>query len=206
MRRVSAPAIVDPLPYPGIAHILEERARTRPDLVLYTILAEGRERDVTAREFRAEVVALARGMAAQGIRPGDRVGLLSRTRYEWTLVDFALWWLGAVPVPVYDTSSPDQIAWILSDSRATAVFVESDELAQRVREADGITAFPAAQRIRVFDTDTPELSLEAVVQAAIARGFRTMGLTEHMPRTELRDLYPEEVFRDLSCTPGLLQN
>ena len=114
MRRVSAPAIVDPLPYPGIAHILEERARTQPDLVLYTILAPGRERDVTAREFRAEVVALARGMAAQGIRPGDRVGLLSRTRYEWTLVDFALWWLGAVPVPVYDTSSPDQIAWILS--------------------------------------------------------------------------------------------
>ena len=169
MRRVSAPAIVDPLPYPGIAHILEERARTQPDLVLYTILAPGRERDVTAREFRAEVVALARGMAAQGIRPGDRVGLLSRTRYEWTLVDFALWWLGAVPVPVYDTSSPDQIAWILSDSHATAVFVETDELAGRVREAHGITPFPAEQRIRVFDTDDAQISLDAVVRAGAGR-------------------------------------
>ncbi|MDO4919959.1 long-chain fatty acid--CoA ligase [Kocuria sp.] len=173
MRRVSAPAIVDPLPYPGIAHILAERADTRPDLVLYTVLAEGRERDVTARQFRDEVVGLARGMAAQGIRAGDRVGILSRTRYEWTLTDFALWWLGAVPVPVYDTSSPDQIAWILSDSGATAVFVETDELAQRVREAARITDFPAAHRIRVFDTADPELSLDTVLAAGAERADLT---------------------------------
>ncbi|CAL8897416.1 long-chain-fatty-acid--CoA ligase [Kocuria varians] len=163
MRRVTAPAIVDPLPYPGIAHILARRAEQTPDAVLYTVLTEGRERDVTARQFRDEVVALARGIAARGIGPGDRVGLLSRTRYEWTLVDFALWWLGAVPVPVYDTSSPDQIAWILSDSQSRAVFVENDELAERVREAAQGTAFPAAERICVFDTDTAEFSLDALV-------------------------------------------
>ncbi|RKQ36151.1 AMP-dependent synthetase/ligase [Kocuria tytonis] len=183
MRRVSAPAIVDPLPYPGIAHILAERANTRPDLVLYTVLAEGRERDVTARQFRDEVVALARGMAEQGITPGDRVGLLSRTRYEWTLVDFALWWLGAVPVPVYDTSSPDQIAWILSDSRATAVFVETDELAERVRRAAEITPFPAADRIRVFDTETAEASLTALISA----GSRRTDLTEPYDGVRLDD-------------------
>ncbi|RLY91179.1 long-chain fatty acid--CoA ligase [Kocuria tytonicola] len=169
MRRVSAPALVNPLPYPGIAHILAERAREQPDLVLYTVLTAGRERDVTARQFRDEVVGLARGMAEQGVRPGDRVGILSRTRYEWSLVDFALWWLGAVPVPVYDTSSPDQIAWILSDSEATGIFVESEELAQRVREAARITPFPAEQRIRVFDTDTPDVSLESVVAAGAHR-------------------------------------
>ncbi|WNB89933.1 long-chain fatty acid--CoA ligase [Glutamicibacter protophormiae] len=169
MRRVSAPAIVDPLPYPGTAHILAARAEKSPDAVLYTVLAPERERDVTARQFRDEVAALARGMAARGIGAGDRVGLLSRTRYEWSLADFALWWLGAVPVPVYDTSSPDQIAWILSDSEAVAVFVETDELAERVRAAAEITPFPAVQRICVFDTTADELSLDALVAAGSHR-------------------------------------
>ena len=169
MRRVSAPAIVDPLPYPGIAHILAERAEQKPDTVLYTVLAEGRERDVTARQFRDEVVALARGIAAKGIRPGERVGLLSRTRYEWTLVDFALWWVGAVPVPVYDTSSPDQIAHIMSDSQAVALFVETDELAERVQRATGITEFAAARRICVFDTASGENSLEAMIAGGADR-------------------------------------
>jgi long-chain acyl-CoA synthetase len=82
--------------------------------------------DVTCAQFRDEVVGLARGLIAAGIAPGERVALMSRTRYEWTLVDYAIWAAGAVTVPIYETSSPDQVQWILSDSGAVAAFVETD--------------------------------------------------------------------------------
>jgi long-chain acyl-CoA synthetase len=83
--------------------------------------------DVTCRQFRDEVIAVARGLVAAGIEPGMRVGLLSKTRYEWTLIDYAIWAAGAVSVPMYETSSADQVAWILSDSGATACLVETNE-------------------------------------------------------------------------------
>jgi long-chain acyl-CoA synthetase len=91
--------------------------------------------DVTCAEFRAEVVALARGFVAAGIEPGARVGLMSRTRYEWTLVDYAIWAAGAVSVPIYETSSAEQVEWILSDSGAEACVVETPQHAALV---DGI--------------------------------------------------------------------
>jgi len=81
--------------------------------------------DVTAGQFRAEVTALARGIIGAGIEPGDRVALMSRTRYEWTLIDYAIWAAGAVTVPVYETSSAEQVEWILGDSAARAVFAET---------------------------------------------------------------------------------
>ncbi len=81
--------------------------------------------DVTCAQFLEEVVGVARGLLAAGIEPGDRVGLMSKTRYEWTLVDYAIWSCGAVTVPVYETSSPEQVAWILEDSAAVACFVET---------------------------------------------------------------------------------
>ncbi|WP_030103848.1 AMP-binding protein, partial [Actinoalloteichus caeruleus] len=90
--------------------------------------------DVTAAEFAAEVLAAARGLVATGIQPGDRVALMSRTRYEWTLFDFAVWAAGGVVVPVYETSSPEQIRWILSDSGARLVVVESDDHLDRLEE------------------------------------------------------------------------
>jgi long-chain acyl-CoA synthetase len=83
--------------------------------------------DVTCRQFRAEVIAVARGLVVAGIEPGMRVGLLSKTRYEWTLIDYAIWAAGAVSVPMYETSSADQVAWILSDSGAAACVVEAHE-------------------------------------------------------------------------------
>lgn len=90
-------------------------------------LPDGRGwRDLTCAEFAAEVRAVAKGIVASGVKPGDRVGLMSRTRYEWTLVDFALWYAGAVSVPIYDTSSAEQVSWILSDSQAVGVFLERD--------------------------------------------------------------------------------
>ena len=81
--------------------------------------------DVSASEFADQVSAVARGLIAAGIEPGNRVALLSRTRYEWTLMDYAIWTAGGSTVPIYETSSPEQVEWILSDSGAKAIVVET---------------------------------------------------------------------------------
>jgi long-chain acyl-CoA synthetase len=83
--------------------------------------------DVTSAEFADQVTAVARGLIASGVTPGDRVALLSRTRYEWTLVDYAILAVGGVTVPIYETSSVEQVNWILSDSEAVAIVVESSK-------------------------------------------------------------------------------
>jgi len=93
--------------------------------------------DVTAAEFLAEVSAVAKGLIAAGIEVGDRVALISKTRYEWTLFDYAIWFAGAVTVPIYETSSAEQVHWILSDSGARAVVAETPEHLGRVREIRG---------------------------------------------------------------------
>jgi long-chain acyl-CoA synthetase len=100
-------------------------AAEAPDTVVLARRVDGRWLDVTATAFRDEVVALAKGLVAAGVQPGDRVGLMSKTRYEWTLIDYAIWTAGAVTVPVYETSSSEQIAWNLGDSEAVAAFFES---------------------------------------------------------------------------------
>jgi long-chain acyl-CoA synthetase len=93
--------------------------------------------DVTLGEFHRDVVTVAKGLVAAGVAPGDRVALLSKTRYEWTVVDYAIWWTGAATVPIYETSSAAQIAWILSDSGAVAAIVENDGHLGRVEESRG---------------------------------------------------------------------
>jgi long-chain acyl-CoA synthetase len=102
-----------------------EHAAASPDHVLFTRKVDGRWAPVTAREFATEVAALAKGLVASGVQPGDRVGLMSKTRYEWTLCDYAIWTAGAVTVPIYETSSAEQVQWNLGDSGAVAVVVES---------------------------------------------------------------------------------
>jgi long-chain acyl-CoA synthetase len=95
----------------------------------------GQWQDVTAAAFRAEVEALAAGLVAAGLEPGDRVGLMSATRYEWTVIDYAIWTAGGVTVPVYETSSAEQIEWYLGDSGARGVFAESDAHAATISAA-----------------------------------------------------------------------
>ncbi|MEJ2889036.1 AMP-dependent synthetase/ligase [Actinomycetospora aeridis] len=95
--------------------------------VAYRRLVDDTWRDITFAAFRDDVAAVAKGFIAAGLAPGDRVGLISKTRYEWTLVDYALWAAGAVTLPIYETSSADQVEWCLSDSGARGVVVESDE-------------------------------------------------------------------------------
>ena len=90
---------------------------------------------MSARAFDAAVVAAAKGLVARGVQPGDRVGIMSRTRYEWTLLDFAIWAAGAVPIPLYETSSAEQVHWILTDSGVSLLFVETAEHAGGRRRA-----------------------------------------------------------------------
>jgi long-chain acyl-CoA synthetase len=97
--------------------------------------ATGAWEDVTTTRFLAEVSAVAKGLIAAGIEPGDRIALISKTRYEWTLFDYAIWFAGAVTVPIYETSSTEQVRWILSDSGARAVVAETSEHLARVAES-----------------------------------------------------------------------
>ena len=128
------PAVVPADPQANIADLLVERVKATPSLPLFAVPDGDGWRDITSAEFEREVIALAKGFAAAGIAPGDKVAFLARTTYEWSLVDFALFFAGAVMVPIYETSSAAQISWILSDSGAIAIVAESDEHAARIAE------------------------------------------------------------------------
>ena len=104
---------------------------------------------VTWREFDRRVRDLAAGLIAAGIQPGDRVALMSRTRYEWTVLDYAILTAGGVVVPVYPTSSPDQVEWILGDSGSVAVVVETGEHAEMVAAAR--SRLPALSHVWAID-------------------------------------------------------
>ncbi|HEY3530143.1 MAG TPA: AMP-dependent synthetase/ligase [Nocardioides sp.] len=124
MREYSAPLNVV---IPATGNLTDDvvtNAAEAADAVLFSRRTDGGWSGVTAAEFLAEVRAVAKGLVAAGLTVGDRVALLSKTRYEWTLVDYAIWFAGAVTVPIYETSSADQIEWILSDSGAVAVVAE----------------------------------------------------------------------------------
>jgi len=115
-------------PNPGqhnTADYVYENAATSPDRVTIRRRVDGQWRDVTSSQFADEVLGCAKGLIAAGIEAGDRVALMSKTRYEWTLIDFAVLSIGAVVVPIYETSSAEQVEWILSDSQAKAIFVET---------------------------------------------------------------------------------
>lgn len=128
------PAVVPADPDANITDLLVDRVTASPSRALFAVPENGGWRDISAAEFQREVVALAKGFVAAGVEPGDKVGFIARTTYDWTLVDFALFFAGAVMVPIYETSSASQIAWILTDSGATTVIAESAEHAERIAE------------------------------------------------------------------------
>jgi long-chain acyl-CoA synthetase len=132
LREISVPPLVTTPQVGGLADAVFHNAAEEPHKVVFGRKVDGEWRDVTTTEFRDEVMALAKGLLAEGVRFGDRVGIMSRTRFEWTLFDFALWSIGAQPVPVYPTSSSDQVAWMLHDSGAVACLVEHEDHAMTV--------------------------------------------------------------------------
>ncbi|RKN06170.1 AMP-dependent synthetase/ligase [Streptomyces radicis] len=123
MREFSLPARYEVSGGEHLPGLLRSTAERHPGVGLIARREGAGWRDMTAPAFVAEVRAVAKGLLASGVRPGQRVGLMSPTRYEWTLFDFAIWTAGAVTVPVYETSSPAQIAWNLRDSGAVAAVV-----------------------------------------------------------------------------------
>ncbi|MGP3988536.1 AMP-dependent synthetase/ligase [Streptomyces sp. 3N207] len=132
MREYSLPALYEVPAEGNLTDLIRRNAARHPDLPVMGRKRDGRWEDVTSTAFLAEVQQAAKGLIAAGVEPGDRVGLMSRTRYEWTLLDFAIWSAGGVTVPVYETSSPEQISWILGDSGAVACLVETDTHAAAV--------------------------------------------------------------------------
>ncbi|SBT43855.1 AMP-dependent synthetase/ligase [Micromonospora narathiwatensis] len=183
----------------GLADVVWDNARRDPGAVQFRRPAPdarswpypaGDASVVTSRQFRDDVLAVARGLVAAGVAPGDRVGLMSRTRYEWTLVDYAVWAIGAVTVPVYDTSSAEQLAWILADSGAVACVVElTDHAALLAGVRDGLPDLRHVWRIdsgdliqlaeqgRAVDADTVERRRAAVSGADPATIVYTSGTT-----------------------------
>ena len=125
MQEFSTPPAVVLEPGTSLTDAVQDRAASSPDEVVFTRRVDGRWAPVTAKEFATEVASIAAGLAANGVQAGDRVGLMGKTRYEWTLCDYAIWTAGAVTVPIYETSSAEQVQWNLSDSGAVACIVES---------------------------------------------------------------------------------
>ncbi|WP_405596654.1 AMP-dependent synthetase/ligase [Streptomyces sp. NBC_01410] len=132
MREFSLPALYEVPSDGNLTDLIRRNAAMHPDVAVMGRKVAGVWTDVTATQFLAEVRAAAKGLIAAGVRPGDRVALMSPTRYEWVQLDFAIWSAGAVTVPVYETSSAEQVQWILGDSGAVAVVVESDAHAAAV--------------------------------------------------------------------------
>ena len=122
-------------PAANTTDLLVDRVAATPNRALFAIpTADGGWSDVTSAEFLRQVIALAKGLVAAGVEPGDKIGLMAKTRYEWTLIDFATWFAGAVLVPIYETSAPSQILWNLTDSGATAIITENADHYSRFDE------------------------------------------------------------------------
>ncbi|MDQ2624529.1 MAG: long-chain fatty acid--CoA ligase [Actinomycetota bacterium] len=162
MDEISVPLAVEVDPSHNLNHLLAERVATKGDqpLMEHKPDPDGPWVPVTAREFDALVVAVAKGLVAKGVEPGQSVGIMSRTRYEWSLLDWAVWATGAVPVPLYETSSAEQVEWICSDSSIGLVVVETAELASTLESVRG--SLPGLGEVLVID--------DGAIDALVAAG------------------------------------
>lgn len=125
MREYTVPAVIDAPTTGGLADPVWANASSHPDTAVFSKRVEGGWLDITAAQFADQVAGVAKGLIAAGVKHGDRVALLSATRYEWTLIDYAIWSIGAATVPIYETSSTSQVQWILTDSEAVVAVVEN---------------------------------------------------------------------------------
>ncbi|HEY5336255.1 MAG TPA: AMP-dependent synthetase/ligase [Mycobacteriales bacterium] len=177
MREFSVPEVMpDPTPGATMADAVDRNAAEAPDDVVFSRRVGTSWEPVTAAAFRDEVHAVAKGLVAAGIGPGDRIGLMSRTRYEWTVADYAIWSAGAVTVPIYETSSAEQVEWILSDSGAVALVVETGDHEKVYAEIS--SAVPEVKHVWRIDgggldalgTEGAAVTDEALAAARSARG------------------------------------
>ncbi|MFD9031156.1 AMP-dependent synthetase/ligase [Streptomyces sp. NPDC059567] len=183
MREFTVPPVEAAPQVGGLADAVFDHAERTPDRVTFGRKdAAGQWRDVTAAQFRDEVLALAKGLIAHGVRFGDRVAIMARTRYEWTLFDFALWTLGAQSVPIYPTSSAEQVYWMLHDAEVTACVVEHEDHAMTIGSV--IDRLPRLQRLWQLDAG------EGAVAELVAAGAE---IDEDTVQRHRRAVTPESV-------------
>ena len=186
MREISVPPLVNISPETNITDLVLREAGKASNPPLFSKLnGSGQWTDIRATDFLADVRALAKGLIASGVGQGDRVGIMSRTRYEWSLVDFAIWFAGAVSVPIYETSSPSQVAWNLGDSGAVAAFGESahhEDIIRQAVVAEDITSVAnvwqlegaGLDALRAAGAGVPDDELESRRSAAGLRDIATI--------------------------------
>lgn len=125
MRELSVAANIPPISTGNVTVQIEDLVRRSPDFPSVAIQNDDDWNTITSTQFREQVRSVAKGLIAEGLNPGDRIAILSRTRYEWTVADYAIWYAGCVTVPIYETSSPEQVEWIISDAHVVATFFEA---------------------------------------------------------------------------------
>lgn len=173
MREYNVPPLVKVPPESNITNLLLRQAAKASNPSLFSRLdSAGQWQDISATDFLTDVSALAKGLMASGVQAGDRVGIMSRTRYEWALVDFAVWFAGGISVPIYETSSPSQVAWNLGDSGAVAAFGEAahhEDIIRQAATSEGLTALAhvwqlegrGLDELRAAGTEVSDEDLEA---------------------------------------------
>ncbi len=154
MRELTVPADFTVGEHDNIVSTVFEHERNDPDAVIYQRLVDGTWTDVTCAQAAAQIRSTALGLIAEGVRPGDRVAIFSATRYEWAILDQAILATGAVTVPIYETSSAEQVRWVLSDSAAVLAFAETDAHAAMISELAG--ELPELRRVLHIDGAGPK--------------------------------------------------
>ena len=150
MKQYTTPPQHHSSPDENTTDLLLGRLRADPSVPIFELAQEGGGyRPMRTSDFVEDVKAVAKGLIASEVAPGDVVAILSRTRYEWALADWAIWWAGGVSVPIYESSSPSQIQWIASDSAAKFALVESTRHKEDMESVRG--ELPALQRIGVLE-------------------------------------------------------
>jgi len=132
MNQVSTPALIPAATKGNLTDLISDRAKNEPNRITVSRPLGDGWQPMTALQIEEEVRAAAKGLIAAGIKAGDRVAIMARTRYEWTILDFAIWYAGGSVVPIYETSSTEQVQWILEDSGATGLIVETPILKEFV--------------------------------------------------------------------------
>jgi len=198
----------------NLTDVIFGNAAEFPDNVAFDRKVDGQWQPVTSKTFAEEVKALAAGLIAAGTKPGDRVGLMSATRYEWTLIDYAIWTAGCVTVPIYETSSAEQIEWILSDSGAVGVFLETDthqasydEVSNNLKQVKSVWRIDdksldaLAQQGKKVSEDDIEQRRRTLTADSVATIIYTSGTTGRPKGCELT--HRNFLFDALSTTEGL---
>ncbi|HEY9265587.1 MAG TPA: long-chain fatty acid--CoA ligase [Mycobacterium sp.] len=162
MREFSVPASFTVGEHDNVASVIYSHERDDPDHVIFQRLVDGEWTDVTCRQAASQIRSAALGLIAEGVEAGDRVALLSGTRYEWVILDYAILSIGAVTVPIYETSSPEQVRWVLEDSGAVLAFVELEAHALMVKEL--LNELPALRKVAVIESQAPS-ALDGLAEA-----------------------------------------